>query len=35
VQARLDVALEQAAVESTRGVDGQVDGERGLLALGN
>jgi hypothetical protein len=35
VQERLDVALEQAAVERTHGVDGQVDGGSGLLALGN
>jgi hypothetical protein len=34
VQERLDLALEQAAVERTRGVDGQLDGGRGLLALG-
>ena len=35
VQERLDLALEQAAVEGTHGVDGQVDGGSGLLALGN
>ena len=35
VEERLDLALEQAAVEGTDGVDGQVDGGRGLLALGN
>jgi len=35
VQERLDVALEQAAVERTHGVDGQIDGGSGLLALGN
>jgi len=34
-QERLDVALEQAAVERTHGVDGQIDGGSGLLALGN
>src|ERR1035438_10460829 len=35
VQERLNLALEQAAVERTHGVDGQVDGGSGLLALGN
>ena len=35
VQERLDLALEQAAVERPHGVDGQVDGGSGLLALGN
>jgi hypothetical protein len=35
VQARLDLALEQAAVERTRGFGGQVNRGRGLLALGN
>jgi hypothetical protein len=34
-QERLDLALEQAPVERTHGVDGQVDRGRGLLALGN
>jgi hypothetical protein len=35
VEERLDVALEQAPVERTHGVDGQIDGGSGLLALGN
>ena len=35
MQERFDVALEQAAVERAHGVDRQVDGRRGLLALGN
>src|SRR5208282_1868037 len=34
-QERFDLALEQAPVEGTHGVDGQVDGGSGLLALGN
>ena len=35
VQERLDILLEHLAVEGAHGVDGQVDGGRGLLALGN
>jgi len=35
VQERLDLALKQAAIEGAHGVDGQVDGRSGLLALGN
>src|SRR5208282_5142001 len=35
VEERLDLALEQAPVERAHGVDGEVDGGRGLLALGN
>src|SRR5450759_1325201 len=35
VQERLDFALEQATVERTHGVDGQVDGGSGFLARGN
>jgi hypothetical protein len=35
VQERLDLALEQAPVEGTDGVDSQIDGGSGLLALGN
>jgi hypothetical protein len=35
VQERLDLALKQSPVERTHGVDGQVDGGSGLLALGN
>ncbi len=34
-QDRLDVALAQSRVEGTHGVNSQVNGRRGLLALGN
>jgi hypothetical protein len=34
-QERLDLALEHAAEKGTHGIDGQVDGGSGLLALGN
>src|SRR5258708_4931531 len=35
MQQRLDVLLEHFAVEGTDGVDGQVNGGRSLLALGD
>ena len=35
MEERLDLALEQAPVERTHGVDSQVDGGSGLLALGD